>query len=64
MLAPHEAFLRGLIDGADLTLEEVRARLFAERDLSVGLGRMIWTFVDARGLTYEKRRPTRPSTDL
>ena len=60
-LDPHESFLRGLIDEQDdLTLEEMRARLLAERDLKVGLG-TLWRFLDARDLTYKKRQPTRPS---
>ena len=60
-LDPHESFLRGLIESqADLTLEEMRARLLAERDLKVGLG-TLWRFLDARDLTYKKRQPTRPS---
>lgn len=60
-LDPHEAFLRDLIDGkVDLTLAEMRARLLAERDLKVGLG-TLWAFLDARDLTYKKRRRTPPS---
>ena len=54
-LDPHEAFLRGLIDGQDdITLEEMRARLRDEHDLTVGLG-TLWSFLDARDLTYKKR---------
>jgi transposase len=54
-LDPHEAFLRGLIDGQDdITLEEMRARLSAERDLKVGLGTP-WAFLDARDLTQQPR---------
>ncbi|MBB2964987.1 transposase [Methylobacterium sp. R2-1] len=50
----HEAFLRGLIDEkTDIILEEMRARLLAERDLKVGLG-TLWAFLDARDLTYKK----------
>ncbi|GJD82117.1 IS630 family transposase ISMex41 [Methylobacterium gregans] len=57
-LDPHEAYLRGLIaERDDLTLEEMRARLKDERDLTVGLG-TLWAFLDARGLTYKKRQPT------
>ena len=60
-LDPHEAFLRGLItERDDITLEEMRARLREEHALSVGLG-TLWSFLDARGLTYKKRQPTRPS---
>ena len=38
-LDPHEAYLRGLIaETDDITLEEMRARLREEHDLTVGLG--------------------------
>ncbi|GAB6841720.1 transposase [Methylorubrum rhodinum] len=60
-LDPHEAFLRGLIDGqADITPEEMRARLWDEHDLTVGLG-TLWSFLDARDLIYKKRQLTPPS---
>lgn len=60
-LDPHEAFLRALIEAkADITLEEMRARLLAEHNLTVGLG-TLWSFLDARDLTYKKRQPTPPS---
>ncbi len=60
-LDPHEAFLRGLIDAKDdITLEEIRARLQAEHDLTIGLG-TLWSFLDARDLTYKKRHRTPPS---
>ena len=49
-LDPHESFLRGLIDEQDdLTLEEMRARLLAERDLKVDLG-TLWRILYARDL--------------
>ena len=61
-LDPHEAFLRGLIDAKDdITLEEIRARLQAEHDLTIGLG-TLWSFLDARDLTYKKRQRTPPSS--
>ena len=57
-LDPHEGFLRALIDEtADITLEEMRTRLLAERGLTVGLG-TLWSFLDARDLTYKKRQLT------
>ena len=60
-LDPHEGFLRGLIDEkADITLEEMRARLLADHGLTVGLG-TLWSFLDARDLTYKKRQRTRPN---
>lgn len=56
-LDPHEAFLRRLIaERDDITLEEMRVRLREERTLMVGLG-TLWSFLDARGLTYKKRQP-------
>jgi len=55
-LDPHETFLRDLIDAKDdVTLEKMRARLKAERGLTVGLG-TLWRFLDARDLTYKKKR--------
>ena len=60
-LDPHEAFRRGLIDAQDdIPLEEMRARLRDEYDLTVGLG-TLWSFLDARDLTYKKRQRTPPS---
>ena len=57
-LDPHEAFLRSLIaEQDDITLEEMRARLREEHNLTVGLG-TLWAFLDAHGLTYKKRQPT------
>ncbi|WP_342167208.1 IS630 family transposase [Methylobacterium sp. SD21] len=54
-LDPHEAYLRGLIaETDDITLEEMRARLREEHDLTVGLG-TLWAFLDACGLTYKKK---------
>ena len=52
-LGRHEAFLRGLIEEkGDITLEEMRARLRDEHDLTVGLG-ALWSFLDARDLTHK-----------
>jgi transposase len=60
-LDAYEAFVRGLIAGRDdITLEEMRVRLREEHALTVGLG-TLWSFLDARGLTYKKRQLTRPS---
>ncbi|CAM3229881.1 IS630 family transposase ISMex41 [Methylobacterium mesophilicum] len=57
-LDPHEGFLRDLIaERDDITLEEMRIRLREEHDLTVGLS-TLWSFLDARGLTYKKRPPT------
>lgn len=60
-LDPHAVFLRGLIEEKDdITLEEMRTRLLAERDLKVGVG-TLWAFLDAHGLTHKKRQPMPPS---
>ena len=60
-LDPHEAFLLGLVDEkADITLSEMKGRLAAERGVSASVT-TLWRFFDARGLTFKKRAPTRPS---
>lgn len=60
-LDEHEAFLLGLIEEQDdITLEEMKARLKAERDVRAGVG-TLWRFLDARELTYKKSLRTRPS---
>ena len=47
----HEASLLGLIEEQDdITLEEMKARLEAERGLHAGVG-TLKRFLDARGLT-------------
>jgi transposase len=57
-LDAHEGFLLGLIEGQrDITLEEMRARLLAERGVSAGIG-TLWRFFEARGITVKKRRAT------
>ncbi|MGU3541016.1 IS630 family transposase [Methylobacterium sp. A54F] len=54
-LDPHEVYLRDLIaERDDITLDEMRARLKDEHDLTVGMG-TLWAFLDARGLTYKKK---------
>ena len=60
-LDPHRAFLLGLIETTpDITLVEMRERLAAEQGIAASVG-TIWTFLDRAGLTFKKRRPTRPS---
>jgi transposase len=60
-LDEHEAFLVGLVaEKDDITLAEMQARLQAERGVSTGTT-TLWRFFDARGLTFKKRVPTRPS---
>ena len=57
-LDAHEGFLLGLIEiQRDITLAEMRARLFEERGVSAGVG-TLWRFFDARGITVKKRRAT------
>lgn len=41
----------------DITLDEMRAWLRDEHDLTVGLG-TLWSFLDARDLTYKNRQLT------
>ena len=63
-LDAHEGFLFGLIEGQrDITLEEMRARLLAERGVSAGIG-TLWRFFDARGITVKKRRVTPASRSV
>ena len=60
-LDAHEGFLMDLIGGkVDVTLEEMRARLWTERGVSAGIG-TLWRFFAARGITVKKRRVMRPS---
>ena len=60
-LDEHEAFLLGLVAAKDdVTLAEMQAQLRAERGVSTGTT-TLWRFFDARGLTFKKRVPTRPS---
>ena len=59
-LDEHEAFLLGLVaEKDDVTLAEMQAQLRA-RGVSTGTT-TLWRFFDARGLTFKKRVPTRPS---
>ena len=60
-LDEHEVFLLGLVaEKDDVTLAEMQAQLRAERGVSTGTT-TLWRFFDARGLTFKKRVPTRPS---
>jgi transposase len=60
-LDEHEAFLLGLVgEKADMTLSEMKERLSDERGVSASVT-TLWRFFDARGLTFKKRAPTRPS---
>jgi transposase len=61
-LDAHEVFLLGLVKHTpDITLEEMRVRLIAERGVKAGIG-TLWRFFDARGWSFKKngaRRRTR-----
>ncbi len=60
-LDPHRDYLLGLIAAEpDITIAEMRERLLSEAGVSASVG-TIWTFLDRAGLTFKKRRPTRPS---
>ena len=60
-LDAHEGFLLGLIEAQrDITLEEMRARLLAERGVSAGVG-TLWRFFDLRAITV-KKRPATPAS--
>jgi transposase len=58
-LAPHATFLLGLIEAKrDITLQEVAARLAAERGLAAALS-TIWRFYAQQGITFKKDRASR-----
>jgi transposase len=60
-LDTHEAFLLELVAAeVDITLEELRQRLAAERGVGAGIG-TLWRFFDRRGITVKKRLATRAS---
>ena len=59
-LDPHEAFIMALVDAdKDITLTEITERLRAER--GVDASRVLVWYFDKRGVTFKKRRLTRPS---
>jgi transposase len=55
-----EALLGLIAAEPDITIAEMRERLLSEAGVSASVG-TIWTFLDRAGLTFKKRRPTRPS---
>ena len=60
-LDPHEAFIMALVDAdKDITLTEITERLRAERGVDASRV-LVWYFFDKRGVTFKKRRLTRPS---
>ena len=55
-LKRHEEWLLELVRRQpDLTLEEIRCRLFAERQHKAGIG-SIWRFFDRQGISFKKKR--------
>jgi len=59
ILDPHEGYLLALIeDEVDITLDEMRERLRAERGIEVARV-TIWRFFDRRAITFKKRRAMR-----
>lgn len=55
-LDAHGAWLLGLVKAEpDITLEEIRARLREERDLTACIG-TIWNFYDRQKITFKKNR--------
>lgn len=58
----HEPFILGLIaDAPDITLAEIGERLAAEHGVRTAPS-TVWLFLDRRGITFKKRRRTRPSS--
>lgn len=61
ILDPHEVYLLALIEvEADITLDEMRTRLRAERGIAAARV-TIWRFFDRRGITFKKRPAMRRS---
>ncbi len=58
--AHREAILNWIDDKDDITIAEIRERLAAERDMTVGVG-TVWSFLDRCGLTFKKRQRTFPN---
>ncbi len=55
-LDPYAAWLLGLVEAApDITLEEIRARLHEEWDMTACIG-TIWNFFDRHGISFKKNR--------
>jgi transposase len=62
-LDPHRAYVLALVEETkDISLAEIVERLDAEHGVRVGLT-TVWKFLDRHGLTYKKRRRTRPSSN-
>jgi transposase len=55
-LKRHEEWLLDLVRREpDLTLEEIRSRLLAERQQKAGVG-SVWRFFDRHGISFKKKR--------
>ena len=55
-LDPHAEYLLGLVeDTSDITLDEMRTRLLAERGVSAGAGTLC-RFFQQRAMTFKKKR--------
>lgn len=55
-LKRHEEWLLDLVRREpDLTLEEIRSRLLAERRQKAGIG-SVWRFFDRHGISFKKKR--------
>jgi len=58
-LDPHGAWLLGLVEAEpDITLEEIRARLREEWDMTACIG-TIWNFFDRHAISFKKNRARR-----
>lgn len=61
-LDAHEAFILGLIEETpDITLAEIGERLATERSVRAAPS-TVWLYLDRRGITFKKRRRTRPNS--
>lgn len=60
-LKAYEAWLLELVRREpDLTLEEIRSRLFEEHEQKAGIG-SVWRFFDRHGISFKKKACARPS---
>ena len=55
-LKAHETWLLGLVaETPDLTLDEIRQKLFEEQGLKPGIG-SVWRFFHRHGISFKKKR--------
>jgi transposase len=58
VLDPHADFILGVLaEAPDTTLDEMVVRLRKERGITI-VRTAVWKFLNARGQTHKKRRPT------